>query len=302
MEELNLESCLRSVWGWSADIHVVDSGSTDGTLAIAGQLAHHVHHHPYIDHASQIAYVIYDLPLKFEWVLLLDADNAVSAELKNSIDGVLAAPNEAVDGYYAVHRQVFRGQTVRGLKRWWLRLVRHRNVELDDSELVDWRLTLRGTVGYLGGVITEHNLKENDIDFWIDKHQKFSSRMAIEEALRRAGRIEWSVRPRLFGTPDERMIWFKSRWYTLPLYVRPFLYFSYRYFWRLGFLDGPNGFLFHFLQAFWFRLIVDVKLSDLERRIAADEVTHEDLMKSFGHSFNSRRGIASGSDEVLATK
>src|ERR1700730_10874799 len=85
MEELNLETCLRSVAGWSADVHVVDSGSTDRTLEIAYRYAHHVHQHPYVDHASQIAYVIYDLPLKFEWLLLLDADNEVSGELKVSI-------------------------------------------------------------------------------------------------------------------------------------------------------------------------------------------------------------------------
>jgi hypothetical protein len=219
----------------------------------------------------------------------LDADNEVSSELKHSVDAMLAAPNDGVDGYYSVHRHVFRGQTIRGLKRWWLRLVRHRNVELDESELVDWRLKLRGTVGYLRGAITEHNLKENDLDFWIEKHKKFSSRMAIEEALRRAGRIGWSVHPRLFGNPDERMIWFKSRWYSLPVFVRPFLYFGYRYFWKWGVLDGAIGFLFHFLQAFWFRLMIDVKLSDLERRIASGEVTIEDLVRTFGHSFNSRR-------------
>lgn len=288
MEEVNIETCLRSVAGWSADIHVVDSGSTDSTLEIARRFAHHVHHHPYVDHASQIAHVIYDLPLKYQWLLLLDADNEVSAELRQSIDHMLGGPEEGMDGFYVVHRHVFRGQPVRGLKRWWLRLVRHPNVEVDDSELVDWRLRLKGPTGFLRGHITEDNLKENDLDFWIDKVQKFASRMAVEEALRRAGRVKWNVRPRLLGNPDERMIWLKSRWYSLPLFVRPFLYFGYRYVWKLGFLDGRTGFLFHFLQAFWFRLVVDVKLSDLERQIASGDVRIEDLVKSFGHSFRRR--------------
>jgi hypothetical protein len=70
----------------------------------------------------------------------------------------------------------------------------------------------------------------------------------------------------------------------LPLFVRPFLYFGYRYFWKLGVLDGANGFLFHFLQAFWFRLLVDVKLSDLERGIASEELNIDELARSFSHS------------------
>jgi hypothetical protein len=52
----------------------------------------------------------------------------------------------------------------------------------------------------------------------------------------------------------------------LPLYVRPFIYFSYRYFLRLGFLDGKEGAIFHFLHAFWFRLLVDIKLDELQRQ------------------------------------
>jgi hypothetical protein len=81
---------------------------------------------------------------------------------------------------------------------------------------------------------------------------------------RRRG-LPWRITPRLFGTPDERVLWLKTRWYRLPLYVRPFLYFLYRYFFLFGILDGKNGFVFHFLQAFWFRLVVDVRLEELLR-------------------------------------
>ena len=91
------------------------------------------------------------------------------------------------------------------------------------------------------------------------------------------------MRPKLLGNPDERLVWLKNRWYVLPLFVRPFLYFGYRYFWRLGFLEGKTGFVFHFLQAFWFRMVVDVKMADLERRLASRDLTIEDLNRDFGH-------------------
>jgi hypothetical protein len=153
---------------------------------------------------------------------------------------------------------------------------------VEGGEFVDFRYKVKGAVGFLRGHILENNVKENSLDFWIDKHQKFASRMAAEEALRRAGRLRWALDARLLGNPDERLIWFKCRWYSLPLFVRPFLYFAYRYVWRRGFLDGRTGLLFHFLQAFWFRLIVDVKLFDLEQRIASGEVSLDDLERSHG--------------------
>ena len=57
-----------------------------------------------------------------------------------------------------------------------------------------------------------------------------------------------------------------DRWYRAPLYVRPFVYFLYRYLLRFGFLDGKQGFVFHVLQAFWYRLLVDIKLDELRSR------------------------------------
>lgn len=159
--------------------------------------------------------------------------------------------------------------------------------------MVDFRLVVDGPTGYLSGAILEHNLKEDDIDFWIDKHQKFSTRMAIEEVLRRSGYVRWSISPRLFGTTDEQMAWLKSRWYRMPLFVRPFVYFAYRYFVRLGCLDGLNGFVFHFLQAFWFRLIVDLKMSDIYRRVAAGELSIDQLAASHGYSAPDRGAVRS---------
>ncbi len=70
------------------------------------------------------------------------------------------------------------------------------------------------------------------------------------------------IQPSWFGSPDQRTLQVKAMWSRMPMYVRPILYFFYRYFLRLGFLDGKDGFIFHFLQALWFRLLVDINLDD----------------------------------------
>ena len=75
------------------------------------------------------------------------------------------------------------------------------------------------------------------------------------------------------GTPDERIVWLKRFWYRMPLYARPLLYFVYRYFFRRGFLDGKQGFIFHFLQSFWYRLLVDIRLDDLRSQARSGTAT-----------------------------
>ena len=99
--------------------------------------------------------------------------------------------------------------------------------------------------------LIEENQKEQDLGFWISKHRRFAELQAGEEYARRRNGNVWSVKPSLSGTPDQRTLWWKNLWYRLPLYLRPFLYFFYRYFLRLGFLDGKQGFTFHFFQSFW---------------------------------------------------
>jgi hypothetical protein len=74
-----------------------------------------------------------------------------------------------------------------------------------------------------------------------------------------------TIKPVFWGSPDERIAYLKRIWWRMPLMIRPFIYFIYRYCFRLGFLDGKYGFVFHFLQAFWFRLIVDIKIEEIKR-------------------------------------
>lgn len=275
-EEVNIERCLLSVHGFADQVFVLDSESTDRTVEIAERYAQ-VHTLAY-DHSRIIPWIFQwgldNLPLRNDWVLILEADQAVPPELQAEIAALLARPDAVPnDGYYIRRRQIFRGKPLRfggyGSKV-LLKLFRRSRSALDPVEQ-DTRVYVQGPVGRLQAPLEEWNLKEDSIQFYLQKHLRYAEAFAREELRRRRGEVPWKTKPRFFGTPDERILWLKDRYYRMPLYVRPVLYFLYRYFVLLGILDGKTGFLFHFLQAFWFRLIVDARLEELMKEPAPDE-------------------------------
>jgi glycosyltransferase involved in cell wall biosynthesis len=272
-EEANVERCLRSVHGFADQIFVLDSESTDRTVEISRSYAE-VHTLAY-DHSRIIPWIFQwgldNLPLRNDWVLILEADQAVTPALREELAALLARPDEVrEDGFYIHRRQIFRGKPLRfggyGSKV-ILKLFRRSRSGLDPVEQ-DTRVYVRGPVGRLRAPLEEWNVKEDAIQFYLQKHLRYAEAFAREELERRRRGLPWKVTPRLFGTPDERILWLKDRYYRMPLFVRPMLYFLYRYFFLLGILDGKTGFVFHFLQAFWFRLIVDIRLEELMKEEA----------------------------------
>jgi glycosyltransferase involved in cell wall biosynthesis len=271
-EEANIERCLQSVHGFADQVFVLDSESADGTVGIARRYAE-VHTLAY-DHGRIIPWIFQwgldNLPLRNDWVLILEADQAVTPALRDEIARLLAQPDAVrEDGFYIRRRQIFRGRPLRfggyGSKV-LLKLFRRSRSELDPVEQ-DTRVYVRGPLGRLRSPLEEWNLKEDAIQFYLQKHLRYAEAFAREELERRRRGLPWKATPRLFGTPDERVLWLKDRYYRMPLFLRPLLYFLYRYFFLLGILDGKTGFVFHFLQAFWFRLIVDIRLEELMREI-----------------------------------
>lgn len=269
-EELNIGSTLAALGGLADQILVLDSESSDRTVAIAEAAGAMVHALPY-DHGRIIPWIFQwgldNLPIRNDWILLLEADQALSAPLRDEIAALLARPEVAVSGFYIRRRQFFRGREIRfggyGSKR-LLKLFRKDRASLDPDEQ-DTRVYVAGPVGHLRHPLVESNRKEDAILFYLEKHLRYADAFAREELQRRQG-LAFKSRPRLFGTPDQRVLWMKSVYYRLPLFARPFVYFAWRYFVLLGILDGINGFAFHFLQAFWFRLVVDIRLRELLER------------------------------------
>ncbi|OFW03181.1 MAG: hypothetical protein A3I61_01395 [Acidobacteria bacterium RIFCSPLOWO2_02_FULL_68_18] len=295
-EELNIAACLDSIVGWAADIVVVDSGSTDRTADLCAERGVRTVFHPYVDHRTQKDWALTSIPWRHEWLLLLDADHVVTPDLRQAIERMLHTDRRRVHGYYNRHIHYFRNRRVRGLKRYYLQLVRRSRVRIDETDLVDGRLIVDGPTAKLPGAIIENNQKELDIDFWIDKHQKFARRIAIEEILRVEAAVggEAAVSPRVFGHPDERSAWLKKVWYGTPLYLRAVLFFLYRYLVRLGFLDGWNGLVFHGFQTFWFRLLVDVNIENYRAQVRANEISLEELSRMVGRGPVKNRSADAG--------
>jgi glycosyltransferase involved in cell wall biosynthesis len=263
-EAANIEACLASVCGWASAVFVVDSGSSDATVALATAAGAVVVDHPFETHARQWAWALQQLPFATDWVLALDADQRVTPELRSALARALeGAASVDVAGCFVNRRQIFRGRWIRHggyYPKYLLKLFRRDRVTVDTEDLVDHHFRIHGPTRILDGDLIEDNRNEAEIRVWIDKHNRYARLQAQQEITARANGPE---RAALFGTPDERVTWMKARWRQMPLFVRPCLYFVYRYVVRLGFLDGREGFVFHVLQGFWYRLLVDINIREM---------------------------------------
>lgn len=267
-EERNIEACLESLKGLAGEIFIVDSGSRDQTLQIVRRYTEKIYSHPFETHAKQWNWALQNLPISNEWVLALDADQRITPELACEIQKVLQNPPQEIDGFYLPRRQIFRGRWIRHggyYPKYLLKLFRRGKARCDENELSEHHFYLCGKTEKLKSDLLEANQKENDLSFWINKHKLYALKQAEEEYRKRKNNFSSPVKKDFFGNPDEKTALLKQIWYRMPLFVRPFLYFFYRYFIRLGFLDGKQGLIFHFYQGFWYRMLVDVNLYKLRK-------------------------------------
>ncbi|WP_322893916.1 MULTISPECIES: glycosyltransferase family 2 protein [unclassified Yoonia] len=259
-EELHLLRALVSLRGLAARIIVVDSGSTDATLRIARAAGAEVWQHPWTNYAQQFNWALDQLGPQTDWVLRLDADEIVTADLARQINAGL--PDVA--GISVGRSMWFQGQPVRygGMfPAQMLRLFRHGRGWVE-PRWMDEHIIVEGPVAHLSGQIIDDNRKP--LDWWIAKHNSYASREVVDILNQRHGFLSGLCVPPQGEAGIKR--WIKTRLYArLPGGVRAGLYFLYRYILRLGFLDGRQGQAFHLLQGFWYRYLVDAKLAEVER-------------------------------------
>lgn len=273
-EESNLPQCLESVGGLVTQMYVVDSGSEDATVAVARDHGAEVVQHPFENQAQQFNWALDNLPINSRWVLRLDADEYLLPELRDEIRRTLPDAPDEVSGFYMKRRVVFQGRWIRHggyYPTWLMRLFRRGRARSERVEMDEHLVVTEGETRRLEHDFVDHNRK--GLSFWLRKHDDFAEREARELLRRERGEASERGRCRLDGDPPERTRWLKHHVYArLPLFVRAMLYFVYRYFFRLGFVDGKEGLVFHTLQAFWYRFYVDAMLLEMRSR---DDGFHE---------------------------
>ncbi len=266
-EEILLPRLLESIGDLDASIYILDSGSTDGTVAIAETAGAKVLQHPFENHPTQWDFALKNFEISTPWVICLDADQIVTPELKTLLEEFKDQDYADVNGIYFNRKNFFKGAWIKhgGYSPFYLLKMFRFGVGYSDlNENMDHRFIIPGkTVIWKKGYLLEENLKENSISFWIAKHNRYSDLVAHEEVERLMQIRSQTLKPHFWGSPDERTAWFKQLWWKLPRYVRPALYFIYRMFFQLGILDSRTGVIFHFMQAFWFRLVVDIKIDEI---------------------------------------
>ncbi|PPD49809.1 MAG: glycosyl transferase [Methylobacter sp.] len=263
-EEHHIYRCLDSIGGLASRVVIVDSESTDQTREFALNMGAEVYCNPWINYAKQFNWALDHCNIGTEWVMRLDADEVVTPELAVQLREQLASVPTSIAGI-TINRQIhFMGKwiqhgaiyPIRTLRIWRNGKGRCENRWMDEHILVD------GDIHHINADIADINL--NNITWWINKHNHYASREAIDLLM---GENNQAVDGGNGMNAQARIKrWLKHHIYThLPLGMRSLLYFLYRYLFRLGFLDGWQGLVFHALQGLWYRFLVDVKVYELRK-------------------------------------
>lgn len=266
-EQIHLERCLDSLAGVVTEILVIDCFSSDSTPDIAIRKGARFIQREWINYATQFNWALSQINSETNWVLRIDADEIISSALAKEIKEKILTVKEDVDGIYLSRRMVFQSHCIKygglfPLKV--IRLFRYGRGECE-NRWMDEHIKVKGNTIEFHGEIIDHNL--NSLTWWTDKHNKYASREAVDLLNLEFKFMNHDTVANLSDWKQPGLKrWIKERIYArLPSSLRSLLYFSYRYFFRLGFLDGQSGATFHFLQGFWYRFLVDAKISEVKR-------------------------------------
>ncbi|MCM3722106.1 glycosyltransferase family 2 protein [Solibacillus isronensis] len=265
-EELNIEECIKSVNNISKRIIVIDSFSNDRTVEIARKLGAEVIQNKFVNHAKQFKFGLDASNIDTQWIFRIDADERLTKESAEEIDRLCNQNKDTDINGIIIRLEVnFLGKKLRHggiypIKV--LRVFKHGIGNVEARNMDEHIILSHGKTMELKNDSLHNDYK--DLSSWIDKHNKYSSREMMDyfENLSNTDNVENLNK----SAKTKRIIKFKI-YYKLPLGLRSLIYFIYRYFFKLGFLDGKEGLIFAVLQAFWYRFLVDSKIYEKNKKI-----------------------------------
>lgn len=267
-EERNLEECLQSLKGFSDDLILVDSGSTDATLDIATRFDCRIYHHPFENYSRQRNWALGYTEPKYGWIMNIDADHRLTSEIKDELRNEFSnGIGEDINGFMASRRTMFMGRWIKHGGHYPVYhgvLFRKGFGECEDKEY-DQHFLIHGQSKLLKGDLID--IITDSLTSFTQRHNRWAT-LEAQDALRLA-QHDGKVKPNKRGNAMERRRYQRMKYYSYPLFWRVFLYSFYRYVLKGGFRDGKEGLIFHCLQGFWFRMLVDAKMFEARHKAKA---------------------------------
>jgi glycosyltransferase involved in cell wall biosynthesis len=264
-EEIHIPRVLRNIAPIAREVFVVDSFSTDRTVELAQAAGAVVLQNRFVNHAKQFEWALDNAPIQSEWLMRLDADELLTEELVQEIERELPLLPRDVTGVNLRRRHIFLGRWIKRGGRFpliLLRIWRNRSARME-QRWMDEHITLtQGRATTFVHDFCDDNL--NNLTFFIDKHNGYATREAID-VVNQKYQLFGNAEASPLGSPQASA----KRWIKEKLYNRlgmggPLGYFLFRYVVQLGFLDGREGLIYHFLQGFWYRFLVAAKIEELD--------------------------------------
>lgn len=272
-EEIHIRRCLENVNRFSRKVYVIDCFSTDKTKQIAEELGAEVISHKWPgNQAEQFNWALDNLNIETGWILRLDADEYLMPELIEELKEKLPNMDEGVSALSLSLARAFCGKVlhhgiVNGIKI--IRIFRTGKARYEKRLMDEHLSVMAGDTMELKHQFVDDN--RMSIGMFTDKHNGYASREAALLLDAEYHLTDTSNMPKDHGEEVEKKRAQKARYAKMPLFWRAFGYFVYRYIFKLGFLDGKEGFLWDFLQGWWYRTLVDAKVYEVKKACGNDK-------------------------------
>ena len=282
-EERHIARAIESAKPIATRIVVVDSYSTDRTVDIARELGAEILQNTFVSQAKQFQWAADSASLETDWIMRLDADEVIEPDLAEEIAVRLPTIGPEIAGINLKRKHIFLDRWIRHGGRYplvMLRIFRRGQGRIEDRWMDEHIMVWGGGTVIFEGGFADWNL--NDLTYFTAKHNSYATREALDVLTKQFGaganedtnsEGEWSR-----SAATKRFI--KEKLYNkLPFWMGPFAYFVYRFFFQLGFLDGREGMIYHFLQGFWYRFLVGAKIEEFSRHLKPLKSDRERLVK-----------------------
>lgn len=283
-EQLHIERLLKNIQDISNEIIIVDSFSTDQTKDICLRYTNKFYTNPFVNQAQQLNWALENIHISSKWIFRLDADEYVEEGLKLELRDNLNSLNEDIKGIFVKRKVFFLGKWMKygGYYPTWILRIWQNGFGKCENRWMDEYMLVEGKTVQFENDIVDHNL--NNLTWWTNKHNNYSTREAIEilNTKHHFLQDDNTTVSDLGKNSVKRFL--KDRVYNrIPTTLRALLYFMYRYFVLLGFLDGRKGLIWHVLQGFWYRFLIDSKVYQVNYIAETNDKSVKDvLIEDFG--------------------